>query len=101
MYRTRGNKFFLATHFFVVAAGFSLRSGVNTRRLKPAATEQTRNSLWVHSGDIITKFGDKVVRNLYDLTYCLKEYNPGDVVEIIILRGDKEMKLKCTLESRK
>ena len=48
MYRTRGNKFFLATHFFVVAAGFSLRSGVDTRRLKPAATEQTRNSLWVH-----------------------------------------------------
>lgn len=55
----------------------------------------------LQSGDIITKFGDKVVRNLYDLTYCLKEYNPGDVVEIIILRGDKEMKLKCTLESRK
>ncbi|MBI5324953.1 MAG: M28 family peptidase, partial [Ignavibacteriae bacterium] len=53
------------------------------------------------SGDIITKFGDKTVKNLYDLTYCLKAFNPGDVVDIFILRADKEMKLKCTLESRK
>ncbi|MCL5991761.1 MAG: M28 family peptidase [Bacteroidetes bacterium] len=53
------------------------------------------------NGDIITKFGEKTVKNLYDLTYCLKEYNVGDVVDIFIIRGDKEMKLKCTLESRK
>jgi hypothetical protein len=55
----------------------------------------------LQSGDIITKFGDKIVKNLYDLTYCLKEYNPGDVVDIYIIRNDEEMKLKCTLESRK
>ncbi|TAL68085.1 MAG: M28 family peptidase [Bacteroidetes bacterium] len=55
----------------------------------------------LQNGDIITRFGDKTVKNLYDLTYCLKEYNPGDVVDIYIIRNDKEMKLKCTLESRK
>ena len=55
----------------------------------------------LQNGDIITKFGDKTVKNLYDLTFCLKAYNPGDVVDIYIIRNNKEMTLKCTLESRK
>lgn len=49
------------------------------------------------SGDIITKFGDKPVKNLYDLTYALQSHKPGDEIEVIYIRGDKETTVKVTL----
>ncbi len=54
--------------------------------------------------DIITKFGPTPVKNIHDLTYCLGQYKPGDIVEVTVLRGpreDKEVVLKVTLEARK
>lgn len=40
--------------------------------------------------DIITKVGDKSVKNLYDLTYILREFKPNDVVDVIVIRSGKE-----------
>ena len=51
--------------------------------------------------DIIIKFGGKDVKNIYDFTYMLGEYKPGDIVEIVVKRGAETVTLKATLEARK
>lgn len=52
------------------------------------------------AGDIIIKFGDKKISNLYDFTYALGNYAPGDKVNVVIKRGDKEITVEIELGSR-
>ncbi|MDQ1264937.1 MAG: hypothetical protein QG635_87 [Bacteroidota bacterium] len=37
--------------------------------------------------DIIKSFGDKPIKNLYDLTYALRDFKPGDKIKVVILRA--------------
>ncbi|MFP4529437.1 MAG: M28 family peptidase [Candidatus Kapaibacterium sp.] len=58
----------------------------------------------LQTDDVIVEFAGVKVKNLYDLTYALRDHAPGDEIEVIIYRdGDpeKEMKFKVTLASRK
>ncbi|MGB9912036.1 MAG: M20/M25/M40 family metallo-hydrolase [Candidatus Kapaibacteriota bacterium] len=50
--------------------------------------------------DIITKFGGKTIKNLQDLTYVLREFKPNDTVDVVVIRGDKEMTFKVKLVGR-
>lgn len=52
------------------------------------------------AGDIVIKFGDKNIKDIYDYTNALGNHKPGDEVEIIVLRDGKEMSFKATLESK-
>jgi aminopeptidase YwaD len=52
------------------------------------------------AGDIIIKFGDKPVKNIYDYMYAMQGYKPGDEVEVIILRNGQELKTTIKLGSR-
>jgi hypothetical protein len=52
-------------------------------------------------GDIITKFGGKDVKGIYDLTYLLEEHKPGDEVEVVFRRGDETITVEVTLEARR
>jgi len=52
-------------------------------------------------GDILISFGGKSIKNIYDFTYLLGEYKPGDVVKIIVKRGGEEVTLSATLDARK
>ncbi|MFA6571089.1 MAG: M28 family peptidase, partial [Bacteroidota bacterium] len=54
----------------------------------------------LQTGDIITKFGEKVVKSLYDLTFALKEKRPGEVVKVTYLRKGKEYTVDCKLTKR-
>jgi hypothetical protein len=51
-------------------------------------------------GDVLVKFGDKEVRNIYDYTYALGERKPGDAVRIVVKRDGTEVPLDITLGSR-
>ncbi|MFA3781537.1 M28 family peptidase [Melioribacteraceae bacterium 4301-Me] len=51
-------------------------------------------------GDIIIKFGNKEVNNIYDFMYAIEKYNPGDSVDVIIIRDGKEIKLKLELQAK-
>ncbi len=51
-------------------------------------------------GDIIIKFGGKKIANIYDYTYALGEFSPGDIVDVIVKREDKEVTLKVELGAR-
>ena len=51
-------------------------------------------------GDIIVKFGKVDIKNLYDFTYALGEYKPGDEVDVVIKRGAETKTVKVKLEKR-
>lgn len=52
-------------------------------------------------GDIIIKFGDRDIKNIYDYTDCFRTAKPGDEVVIVVLRDGKELPLDVLLEGRK
>jgi aminopeptidase YwaD len=52
------------------------------------------------AGDTMIKFGKVDVKNVYDYTYALGEYKPGDVVEVTVKRGTETKTLNVTLERR-
>ncbi|HCY77234.1 MAG TPA: aminopeptidase [Ignavibacteriales bacterium] len=54
----------------------------------------------LQAGDIITKFGDKKISNIYDFTYALGNYVPGDKVTAIVKRGEEELSFEIELGSR-
>ena len=53
------------------------------------------------AGDIIVKFGDKTVKSVYDYTYALQDYKPGDVVKVVVRRGSESVTLTVTLAARR
>ena len=52
-------------------------------------------------GDIMTQFGDKQIKNLYDFTDALQRRKVGDVVEVTVQRDGKPMTVQVKLEQRK
>lgn len=52
-------------------------------------------------GDVIIKFGDRVIKNVYDYTYALGELKAGDKVDIVIKRNGQEMKLQAVMQKSK
>ncbi len=54
----------------------------------------------LQAGDIIIKFGKVEIKNLYDFTYALGEYKPGDEVDVVIKRGNESKTLHVILEKR-
>jgi hypothetical protein len=43
------------------------------------------------AGDVIIKFGERTIKNLYDYTYALSEHKPGERVTLIWIRNGEEM----------
>ena len=52
-------------------------------------------------GDVLVRFGDKKITNLYDFTDALRSSKIGDVVQVTVLRSGKELTVPVTLEPRR
>jgi aminopeptidase YwaD len=52
-------------------------------------------------GDVLVKFGDKKILNLYDFTEALRSSKIGDVVQVTVMRDGKELTVPVTLEQRR
>jgi len=52
------------------------------------------------AGDIIIKLGNKTIKNLYDYTFALADFKPGDKVTIVWIRDGKEMSAEMELIRR-
>ena len=52
-------------------------------------------------GDVLVKFGEKAITNLYDFTDALRASKVGDVVEVTVMRDGKPVKASVTLEQRR
>ena len=53
------------------------------------------------AGDILTKFGSDVIKNLYDFTYALRAHKAGDEVEVQVLRDGRPFTAHVKLTERK
>ena len=49
------------------------------------------NKAGLISGDVIIKFGERTIKNLYDYSYSLSEHRPGERVTVIWIRDGEEM----------
>ena len=54
----------------------------------------------LRAGDVILKLATKDIRTIEDLTAALGGHKPGDEVEIVVLRGGTQLKVKATLRAR-
>jgi NOL1/NOP2/fmu family ribosome biogenesis protein len=54
----------------------------------------------LQGGDIIISFGGKKISNIYDFTYALGDFVPGDEVDVIVKRGEEEITFKVKLASK-
>jgi Zn-dependent M28 family amino/carboxypeptidase len=52
----------------------------------------------LRGGDIIIKFGKFDIKNIYDYTYALGEFAPGENVPVIVKRGNQNVTLIVKLE---
>ena len=50
--------------------------------------------------DVIMKFGDKEIKDIYSYTNCLSEHKPNDVVDFVVKRGKETIILSVTLGTR-
>ncbi len=53
------------------------------------------------AGDVLVKFGDKPIHNLYDFTDALRSHKIGDAVDVTVLRDGKSLTASVKLEQRK
>lgn len=51
-------------------------------------------------GDIIIEFGGKKISNIYDFTYALSDFVPGDVVDVVVKRGNEQITFKVKLATK-
>jgi aminopeptidase YwaD len=54
----------------------------------------------LQGGDIIISFGGKKISNIYDFTYALGDFVPGDEVDVIVKRGEEEKTFHMKLASK-
>ena len=52
------------------------------------------------AGDVLIRFAGQEIKNLYDFSYVLRAHKPGQVVEVVVLRGEQQMTVNVTLEKR-
>ena len=52
-------------------------------------------------GDVIVEFGGRDVGDLYEYTYALQAHEPGDRVEIVVLRDGERVTLSAVLGRRR
>jgi S1-C subfamily serine protease len=51
-------------------------------------------------GDILIRLGEREIRDLQEFTDALSAHQPGDTVDIVVLRGNVEVRLRATLGRR-
>jgi len=72
--------------------------GVRLSGVRPGSPAE---KVGLEAGDVIVGIGGMTVRSLHDLLYALRTKRPGDQVEVIYLRGGKELKARATLGERR
>lgn len=69
-------------------------------RLSGVRGDSPADQAGLRSGDIIIRFGDMEIADLYDLTDALRAHKPGDTLPITVLRDGNEITVNVTLASR-
>lgn len=54
----------------------------------------------IQAGDVIIRFAGREIGDLYEYTDAIRASDPGDVVDIVVLRDGKEITLTATMGTR-
>ena len=54
----------------------------------------------LRAGDIIIRVEDQSIKTLRDYSNVLKKYNPGDTIQLTVLREHQEVQVRLTLKAR-
>jgi serine protease Do len=74
-----------------------VQSGAIVESVEPGSGAEAAG---VRRGDIIVRLGDNPVENTGDLFGALRDYRPGDTVELTVVRDGEEQTLEVTLGER-
>ena len=77
--------------------GLPVESGAIVGQVEPGSGADAAG---VRRGDIIVRLGDKPIENAGDLFGALRDYQPGDTVELTVVRDGEELTLDVTLGER-
>jgi serine protease Do len=77
--------------------GLPVESGAIVEQVEPGSGADAAG---VRSGDIIVRLGDDPIENTGDLFGALRDYQPGDTVELTVVRDGEEQTLDVTLGER-
>jgi len=69
-------------------------------RINGVSKGSTAETIGLQTGDILIRFGDKPVKDIYDFMGALGAYKPGDKAVIQWLRGEQVMQAEATLKGR-
>jgi len=69
-------------------------------RINGVSKGGTAEAIGLQAGDILTAFGDRPVKNIYDFMGALGAFKPGDKVVVRWLRGEQPMQAEATLRGR-
>ncbi|MFI5143711.1 MAG: M28 family peptidase [Thermoanaerobaculales bacterium] len=86
--------------------GFKVRTGVIPEygfegvgvKLSGVRGGSPADKAGLKGGDVVVRFGDREVRNIYDYMYALGDHKAGDVVTFKVQRGGETVELQVTLE---
>jgi aminopeptidase YwaD len=53
----------------------------------------------LRGGDVVVRFGDREIRNIYDYMYALGDHRAGETVTLVVQRGEETIELPVTLEA--
>lgn len=93
--------------------GESVRSGFNVRlgtipdysqesggmRITGVRDDSPAARAGLQSGDVIVRMGDRTIDDVYSYMYALQAHEPGDVVEVEVLRDGSRRTFTVTLEA--
>ena len=55
----------------------------------------------IRGGDVVVEFGGREIGDIYAYTYALQDHEPGDAVEIVVLRDGRRLTLTAVLGDRR
>ena len=58
------------------------------------------DSAGIAGGDRIIEMAGTEIHNLYDMTFVLSDHRPGEIIQIVVLRGGETLTLTATLGRR-
>lgn len=69
-------------------------------RLTGVRADSPADKAGLRAGDVIVEFGGRTVGDLYEYTDALNAHQPGDTVEIAVMRGAEIVTVRATLARR-
>ncbi|MDP2876283.1 MAG: M28 family peptidase [Holophaga sp.] len=69
-------------------------------RINGTSPGSAAEAIGLKAGDVMTTFGGKRIRNLYDFQEVLSSFKPGDKVRVVWLRGETTMEQDAILKGR-